>query len=115
MNKKYLIKKNKEYRKIYNEGISLANRYAVIFTLKNSLGQKRFGFSVSKKIGKAVERNRVRRRLKEICRKNDEFFLNGYDYILIARKGIEELSYNSMQDSVENLAYRINKKIAREN
>lgn len=115
MNKRFLIKKNKEYRQIYNEGISLANRYAVVFVLKNKLGHNRFGFTVSKKIGKAVERNRVRRRLKEICRKHESLFTDGYDYVFIARKGIEELNYKSIVDCVENLAYRINKKIAREN
>ncbi|AGL03981.1 ribonuclease P protein component [Desulfoscipio gibsoniae] len=114
MQKKYLIKKNSDYRKVYNKGISLSNRYTVIFVYKNNLNLKRLGFSVSKKIGKAVRRNFVRRRMKEICRLNKDWFLNGYDYIFIARKGIDEISYKALKNGMEKLAYRISKHITRE-
>lgn len=109
MQKKYLIKKNVDYRKVYNSGISLVNRYMVIFAHKNTQNNKRFGFSVSKKIGKAVKRNYIRRRLKEICRLNEKWFKNDYDYIIIARKGIDKVSYKSLLGDVEKLANRINK------
>ncbi|KAF1085909.1 Ribonuclease P protein component [Sporotomaculum syntrophicum] len=112
MQKKYLIKKNIDYRKVYNSGISLTNRYVVIFVSKNNQSNKRFGFSVSKKIGKAVKRNYIRRRLKEICRLNENWFQNGYDYIFIARKGIDEVSYNILVGSLEKLVYRISKLIS---
>lgn len=116
MKKSYLIKKNKNYKRVYNAGISLANRYAVIFACPNKLSsKKRFGFSVSKKIGKAVIRNRVRRRLKEICQLNVSWFIDGYDYVLIARKGIDKVHYNSLKKSIEDLAYKINRKISRDN
>lgn len=113
MKKKYLIKKNKEYRKIYQRGSSLANRYLVVFCLRNSLNYSRLGFSIGKKIGKAHIRNKIRRRLKEICRLNSQWFKNGNDYIFIARKGIENIPYFKLVENVENLAYRINKKITR--
>jgi len=112
MQKKYLIKKNNDYRKVYKYGASLANRYVVIFAFKNNLLYKRFGFSVSKKVGKAVKRNFIRRRLKEICRLNEHRFINGYDYIFIARKGIDNISYDSLTSGVEKLAFRINKLVA---
>jgi ribonuclease P protein component len=113
MQKKYLIKKNRDYRKVYSNGLSLANRYTVLFAYKNNKNIKRFGFSVSKRIGKAVKRNFVRRTLKEICRLNDNWFLNGYDYIIIARKGIDEISYSSLKSGMEKLAYRISKLMVR--
>lgn len=113
MKKKYLIKKNKEYKKIYQRAPSLANRYLVVFCLQNNLPYGRFGFSIGKKVGKAVKRNRLKRLLKEICRLNSSWFNNGYDYIFIARKGIDNLSFIKLKESVENLAYRINKKTAR--
>ena len=115
MKKKYFIRKNKEYRTVYNKGISLANRHAVIFAMENFLGYSRFGYSVSKKIGKAVVRNKVRRRLKEVSRECGKRLASGYDYIIIARKGIEKLEFNIVRDAMENLVYRINKKIARKN
>lgn len=115
MKKKYLLRKNKEYRKVYNKGISLANRHAVIFAMENHLGYSRFGYSVSKKIGKAVVRNKVRRRLKDVCKRCENKLASGYDYIIIARRGIEKLEFNSVRDTMENLVYRINKKTARKN
>ncbi|WP_347489487.1 ribonuclease P protein component [Desulfoscipio sp. XC116] len=115
MQKKCLVRKNRDYCKVYNKGISLANRHMVIFTRKNNLNIKRFGFSVSKKMGKAVRRNFIRRRFKEISRLNNNWFLNGYDYIFIARKGIDEISYKSLENSMENLAYRISKQMTRKN
>lgn len=113
MNKQYLIKKNKEYRKVYDAGISLANRYAVVFACLNPQKKQRFGFSVGKRIGKAVVRNRVRRRLKEACREQQHLFPDGYDYIIVARKGIEGLQYDLLKKNVENLALRIKKKISK--
>lgn len=114
MRKKYLIKKNNEYRKVYNHGISLANKHVVIFAYRNDLSWRRFGFSVSKKIGNAVQRNKVRRKLKEICRINADWFCDSCDYIIIARKGIEDLEYYLIKKSVEKLAYKINKKIKKD-
>ena len=115
MKKIFLIKKNKDYKKIYNRGISLANRYAVIFAMENQLGYSRFGYSVSKKIGKAVVRNKVKRRLKEISKNYVDRLAGGYDYIIIARKGIEKLDFYQIKNNMENLVYRINKKTARKN
>ncbi len=109
MRKKFLIKKNSDYRKVYSCGVSLVNRYMVIFVFKNNLVNKRFGFSVSKKIGKAVKRNFIRRRFKEICRLKENWFINGYDYIFIARKGIDGISYDLLMSNMEKLAYRISK------
>lgn len=52
--------------------------------------------------------------MKEICRLNKDWFLNGYDYIFIARKGIDEISYKALKNGMEKLAYRISKHITRE-
>ena len=91
----------------------MANRYLVVFCLPNSLTYWRLGFSIGKKTGKAFQRNRIKRRLKEICRINSQWFKSGHDYIFIARKGIENQPYTKLEESVENLTYRINKKAAR--
>ena len=87
------LKKNSEYKKVYNSRRSAANKFFVIFTIKNSLMYSRFGFSVGKKVGNAVVRNRVRRVLKEVCRLNTEMFPIGYDYVILARKDAVTQNY----------------------
>lgn len=91
----------------------MANRYLVVFCLENNFTYWRLGFSIGKKIGKAFQRNKIKRRLKEICRENNQWFKSGYDYIFIARKGIENQPFLKLKESMENLTYRINKKSAR--
>lgn len=91
----------------------MANRYMVVFCAQNNQFHRRFGFSIGKRIGKAHKRNKIKRRLKEICRLNGNWFNDGYDYVFIARKGIEKLTFEKLADGMENLAYRINKKMSR--
>ncbi|NYE57598.1 ribonuclease P protein component [Carboxydothermus ferrireducens] len=106
MNKCRFLSKNEEYRKIYQNGRSIASRYFVVYYLKNEDEKKlpSFGISVSKKIGKAVVRNRLRRRLKEALKRLCFEFLPGYDYVIIPR-----LSFKNDEFSVilEQLLYII--------
>ena len=63
----------------------------------------RFGFTVSKKVGNSVERNRVRRRLREIVRLSDASgFKSGRDYVLVGRKNALELSYQRLAADFSN-------------
>ena len=101
------IKKNSEYRKVYNSGKSVANRFFVIFAKKNSLRISRFGFSVGKKVGNAVVRNRVRRVLKEICRLNTEMFPPGFDYIILARKDAVTQNFAQIKIHLSKLVLKV--------
>ena len=101
------IKKNSEYKKVYNSGRAVANRFFVIFAIKNSLKINRFGFSVGKKVGNAVVRNRVRRVLKEICRLNPEIFTIGYDYVILARKDAVTQNYEQSKNHISKLVLKI--------
>ncbi len=94
------LKKNKDFRKVYRHGNSFADRRLVIYVNKNSIMVgSRVGFSVSKKIGNAVVRNRIRRVLKEICRLNRSKIKNGYDIIFIAKTGILNATYRDLEKS----------------
>lgn len=102
------ITKNKDYKKVYNYGKSVADRYLVLFFLVNNLETSRFGFTVSKKIGNAIKRNRVRRLFKEACRLNLNRFPIGFDYVILARNAIVGRKYQQVEESLLKLLRNIN-------
>jgi len=105
MQKEYMLKKNKEFRYVYNKGTSVADRYLVLITVKNRMGMK-VGFSVSKKLGNAVCRNHVKRLLRECARvilpKGD----GHKSYLFIARSASANASYQTLYRSMEELVAR---------
>ena len=64
------LKKNYEFRRLYSKGRSAVTPYLVVYCLKTGRDGRRVGYTVSTKLGKAVTRNRIRRRLREIYRLN---------------------------------------------
>ena len=93
-NNTYGIKKDSDFRKIYQKGKSLADRNLVIYTMKNRSDNTRIGISISKKVGKAHERNRIRRCIKEAYRLNiDSRVATGYDLVFIARINAADKEY----------------------
>lgn len=93
------LKKNKDFRNVYNNGKSLASRYLVIYKLENNLNYNRYGFSISKKIANAVGRNKLKRRLREIIREIEkkENIIFGFDIIFIARKPVVNLDFYKLK------------------
>ena len=85
MNPAYTVKSSGDFRRMYAKGKSAASSHVVVYCRKNSLGHNRTGYTVSKKLGHAVIRNRVRRQLREIYRLNSASFRQGFDIIIIAR------------------------------
>ncbi len=101
------LKKNADFKKVYAKGRSAANSSFIIYALPNSLPYPRIGFSVSKKIGKAVQRNWFKRRMKELCRHNLEIFKSEYDYVLIPRPGLKEKSFAFWEQDLHKLIKKL--------
>ena len=79
------VKENYEFRRIYRRGKTAVSPTLVIYCQKNRHGRTRLGVTVSTKLGGAVIRNRIRRRLREIWRLNRPSLQDGWDVILVAR------------------------------
>lgn len=101
-----IIKKNTEYKTVYNCNDSISDYNLVLFVKKNNFGFNRFGFTAAKKIKKAVSRNIIRRRLKEIVRLNEDNFKEGYDIVIMARVNATESDYNKLERSFIKLMKR---------
>lgn len=78
------LKLNHIFRRLYSTQ-GQANGLLVLYARKNKTGRNRVGITTGKKLGKAVVRNRIRRRLREVYRLNEEKFLPGYDIVIVAR------------------------------
>jgi ribonuclease P protein component len=85
LKKEWRVRSNKDFRRIYRAGKAVPGKYLVVFKKENGIDKTRFGFSVSKKIGNAVVRNRRKRLLREISRKYSGYIKKGFDIIVIAR------------------------------
>ncbi|HHZ02412.1 MAG TPA: ribonuclease P protein component [Tissierellia bacterium] len=101
-----ILKKNNEYKSVYNCNNSTSDYNLVLFIKKNNFGYNRFGFTAAKKIKKAVSRNLLRRRLKEIVRLNEHYLIEGYDIVLMARVNAVESDYKSLEKSFKKLIKR---------
>ena len=85
MNVRCTLKKNSDFRRLYSKGKSTVNPYMAVYCRRNGRGVNRVGYTVSTKLGHAVVRNRVRRRLREIYRLNSTRLRAGWDIVVVAR------------------------------
>ena len=101
------LKENAAFRRLYYKGKSAGNRYLVIYCARNRLEVTRVGLTVSTKLGHAVVRNRVRRRLREIVRHNAYCLPSGYDIVVVARTAAVEAEFAALEKSFRLLAGRL--------
>ena len=90
------LKKNSDFRRLYAKGKSAVTPYLVLYARPNKLEENRVGYTVSVKLGHAVVRNRVRRRLREIYRLNSPRLRPGYDLVIVARSRAVGCAYQKL-------------------
>ena len=79
------LNKDRQFRRLYKKGASAVRPCLVVYARENRSAQNHLGFTVTAKVGKAVTRNRVRRRLREIYRLHETELKPGYDLVVVAR------------------------------
>ncbi|WP_047153323.1 ribonuclease P protein component [Aneurinibacillus tyrosinisolvens] len=101
MYRKNRLRKNEEFQVVFKRGTSVANRQFVIYFLKKEEQESfRIGVSVSKKMGNAVTRNRLRRMIKEAVRLRADEVRTNVDFIVICRLPAVELEFDQLRDSL---------------
>ena len=100
---RYLTKK-KQYEAVYHNGNYRAGKELVIRVLPNGLDISRYGITVSRHVGKAVVRNKIKRRFREILRQTQ--LQPGFDMVIIARASAAGADYSEMKKTTEDLLFR---------
>lgn len=107
MRKEQRVKKNEEFQDIFKKGTSFANRQFVLYFLKKDEPQPfRIGISVSKKIGNAVCRNRIKRYVRQSFLELKEEVKDQYDYLIIARKPAADMNFHEVKSSLMHVLNR---------
>lgn len=104
MNKRQRIKKDNEFQKVFKEGKSFANRQFIVYRYKKE-GQEQFriGLSVSKKVGNAVTRNRIKRYVRQAFLEMKDELQNDMDYVIIARHQAAKIDFHETKKSLQHV------------
>ena len=97
------LKLNHIFRRLYATPAQ-ANGYLVLYARRNRSAQNRVGVTVGKKLGHAVVRNRVRRRLREVYRLNEAKFAPGWDIVVVARSRCIKADFSKLTQAYLSLA-----------
>ena len=105
------IRRTKSFKAVYSTGNQAVNAYFAVYAMANNTQANRLGVSVSKKVGKAIIRNRVKRLVKESCRLRAGNLTKGYDIVVVARRAAgalpKEGSFRKVDKALESLFTRL--------
>jgi len=110
MKKKNIVKENRDFSRIINKGKRYYNDAYSLYYDKNNYGDYRIGISVSKKIGNAVIRNKIKRQLRNIADKYKNIYQKDKDYIIIVRRNYINLKFSELEKKYLELINKITHK-----
>lgn len=102
MKKQYIVRKNQDFSKIMRNGKKYQSENFSIYILNNDLNYNRYGISISKKLGNAVERNKFKRQIRDII-DNYNIKFNGFDIILIGRLRLKDRKYIEIKEDIAKI------------
>lgn len=94
------LKSNRDFKNVYSNGKSYANKYLVMYVLENGTKKNRLGISVSKKVGNSVVRHRLTRLVRESYRLHEDIFNSGLDIVVVVRVNAKEIGYHEMESAL---------------
>ena len=106
MKKLYIVKNSYDFDRIIKKKDIIKNKGFIIYKESNNLPYSRFGIRVGKKLGNAVYRNKMKRKIRSIIDETDKNKLENNDYIIILRQMAKDDNYNELKEKLINLLYR---------
>lgn len=110
LRKEWRICRGKEYSGIYKTGRRFTGQYMIVFLKENQLTRNRFGIVTSKKIGNAVIRNRAKRQIRAVIRKNLNDLPQSYDMVVVARFSIKAKVFDLIEKDFLRVIRKANSK-----
>ncbi len=98
-----MVKKHEDFNKIINTGKKVSNKYMIIFSLEKSFPKPNFGIAVGKKLGNAVERNKMKRIFRNLIDNNRLLFKNYHNYIIMIKKEAKNTSYQTLDEEMKKI------------
>jgi ribonuclease P protein component len=99
--------KRSDFQRLYRSGKRIQNRLVIVYVSGNDLSRCRLGLTVTRKVGKAVARNRIKRIAREYFRQNRHIFKDYWDISLIAKRECIEVTNQALLSALENIFVRI--------
>ncbi|MBC7263868.1 MAG: ribonuclease P protein component [Chloroflexi bacterium] len=106
MEKRYRLLRNSDFQRVRSKGRLWFHDLVVLYVYPNGLQHSRFGFSVSKRIGKAVLRNRLKRCMREAIRHAMRHIPGGWDMVFVARGPIRDADFQQIELAIHALLRR---------
>ncbi|HZH94220.1 MAG TPA: ribonuclease P protein component [Tissierellaceae bacterium] len=103
MEKKNRLRKNMEFKKVYKARKNFWNRNLILYIKRNGTKETRIGVSITRKVGNAVVRNKLKRRIKELNRRYIESLKEGYDIVIIPKKNAVDLSFKDLESALKHI------------
>jgi ribonuclease P protein component len=107
------LKKRYEFRQVQLSGRRIHTPHFLIVVQPNALPTTRLGITVTKKVGNAVQRNRIKRVVREVFRKNRALFPSSHDVVFIAKRGSQGIDFDALLDEVRRAARKLRPEGAR--
>lgn len=108
MEKVERLRKNEEFQRVFRSGQSFVGDKIVVYALENALSCSRVGITVSRKLGGAVERNQLKRIVREAWRSHEGKLRKGFDLVLVPRMKAKTASFREISDELQHLLMKGN-------